>query len=44
MYSDWMIARMVLSAIATVTVWTIFVMLIVAWFRERHHHHRRHAR
>ena len=43
MFPGWMIAQMLLSAIAAVVVWTILVGLLIAWIRDHRHHHR-HAR
>lgn len=41
MYAGWMIAGMVLGAIAAVLVWTLIVALLVTWVEERNqnHHH-----
>ena len=38
MYAGWMIAGMVLGALAAVIVWTLIVALLVTWIEERHHH------
>lgn len=41
MYAGWMIAGMVVSAIAAVIIWTLIVALLVTWVADRHRH--RHA-
>lgn len=41
MYAGWMIAGMLLGAIAAVIVWTLIVALFVTWVEDRHRH--RHA-
>jgi hypothetical protein len=40
MYGGWMIAGMVLGAIAAVIVWTLIVALVVTWVEDRHRHAR----
>jgi hypothetical protein len=42
MYAGWMIVNLLLGAIATLIVWTLFTAMLVAWIRDRHRH--RHAR
>ena len=39
MYAGWMIAGMVLGAIAAVLVWTLIVALLVTWVEDRNDHH-----
>jgi hypothetical protein len=41
MYAGWMIAGMVLGAIAAAFVWMLLVALLVTWAQDRrqHHHH-----
>ena len=42
MLPDWMVARIVLSTIAAVVVWTLLIAMLVSWIRDHEHH--RHAR
>jgi len=39
MYTTWMIAGMLLGAVATVIVWGLIVALVVAWVQDHHRHH-----
>ena len=39
MYTGWMIAGMVLGALAAVIVWTLIVALLVTWVEDRHQRH-----
>jgi ethanolamine transporter EutH len=41
MYAGWMIAGMVLGALAAAFVWMLLVALVVTWVEDRrqHHHH-----
>jgi len=41
MYAGWMIAGMLLGAIAAIAVWALIVALLVTWVEDRHQH--RHA-
>lgn len=41
MYAGWMIAGMILGAIAAVLVWVLIVALVVTWYEDRPHKHAR---
>ena len=39
MFAGWMVAGMVLGAIAVVIVWTLIAALVVMWVEDHRHHH-----
>lgn len=38
MYAGWMIAGMVLGAIAAIVVWGVLIVLVASWVEDRHRH------